>query len=197
MIEFTAEIKNLKSLFKKLSICMSSDPTRYYLNGIALEKFKDEINFVSTNGHKMCVINALNNNDYTLPIEISKQKNFCYIIPRVAIDEFLQVRKHNHDHVKVFIDNGFISFIYGADECARRYKLIDATYPNWRKVVPQKFKPCVSFNPKYIAELCKVMGDNNEVITLQSVSKEKAAISPCVVTNGNAGTTFVIMPKRF
>lgn len=208
MIKFTVLTSHLHGLFKVLSFSVSLDETRYYLNGICFEKEGDEVNFVATNGHTLTHINAFKNDYCQVTEKEAGEDNFSYIIPKFAIDEFLKTAKTTGKYTEVKIKDNKISFSFDGDSCVKTYKLIDGTFPAWRKVIPQKAKSVAGFNAKYLAQLCKVM--ESESLALSAVIEkpkrgtkdkplktvpESFSGQPFMAHNGK-GANFVIMPMR-
>lgn len=192
-IELLGKTSDFYSLFKKLSIAMSKELTRYYLNSILFEKRGDEINFVSTDGHKMVVINAKDNKDYKLDDKFNNEKDFSFIIPRQAIDDFLklsQLNKSKKDAILITFNETVASFNYISKGIVATYKLIDATYPKWRMVMPINFKPYINLNPQYLKEIASIF---NKDMVLQA-NLDNLQNSPTIITD-DGGCKVIIMPR--
>lgn len=192
MIEFIANEKGLKALFKKLAIAMSTDDTRYYLKSVFLEKVGDEINWVATDGHKAVIINALDNMDCVVSFEQKTVPDFAFVIPRRAVDDFIKLSgKSSFDVVKISINKDTIIF----DDCdvIKTYKLVDGIFPEWRRVVPQDTKPVVAFNRKYLAQVARTLSGRETLIFERA---ENGISSDCCVINTNVGVKYILMPVR-
>lgn len=203
----------MHALFKVLSFSISTEETRYYLNGVCFEKIGDEINFIATDGHKLTYIDALKNEYCQLGDSDIAEKDFSFIIPRCAIQEFLKVGKFFSDSTTLKFNEKTVSFVSGIDDVIKTYKLIDGTFPQWRKVIPKNLQKVSGFNAKYLAQLCKVLDSEALVLsaeiyslTLEAVDgkktpkTKKAKIkhktdAPFTATN-DKGANFVIMPMR-
>lgn len=112
---------------------ISTEETRYYLNGVFFETDTSglELRAVATDGHR------LGSRKVTLPAATKPEGKF--IVPREAVDALhkliggAEVRVSFTDTHVEFTGNGV--FI--------RSKLIDGTFPDWRRVVPQEFVTAV------------------------------------------------------
>ncbi len=100
-----------------------------------------------------------------------------------------------------------ISFTWGFDECTKTYKLIDGTFPAWRKVLPQKTKVLVGFDSKYLGQLCKVLERETLVLSAAVEKRVKGTkAKPMKMdeyfsnapwsAHNDKGAKFVIMPRR-
>lgn len=108
---------------------ISSEETRYYLNGICL----DGRNIVATDGHRMGVF----------PVGNSFKATGRMILPRKAVSV---MRKLPAPVGFSFSNLGRFQLVY--DGFVITAKSIDGTFPDWTRVVP-KFSdgaPCVAFN---------------------------------------------------
>ncbi len=196
----------LHALFKVLAVSMSSELNRYYLNGVCLEKIGDEVNFISTDGHRLTYINALANEYCQFTAAEMGADNFSFIMPRDAIQEFLKTGKFLSDFIQLELNKKTVSFTFGAGDVIKTYKLIDGTFPDWRKVIPKNIGRIASFNAQYLKQLCSTLSGealtlNAEIITPKKGTKKKVLIAnysshnPFTATN-NKGANFVIMPMR-
>ena len=163
------------AMLKAALVCASTEQARYYLNGV----YVDPTGFlVSTDGHRA----------FVSKIDIIDAPSFDgWIIPRDALKRALTGYK---------ADTIEISPTRVGDVATQP---IDATYPDWRRVVPSELSGVVAqFNPAYIADMGKI-GDLLR-------GKRKGALAAHVHHNGEgpAGITFpeiddafaVLMPIR-
>jgi len=156
---------------KAALVCASTEQARYYLCGV----YVDPKGFlVSTDGHRL----------FCAAIELdADQAPFDgWIIPREAIKQALA--GHKTDTIEITQTR------VGVVSC----KPIDATYPDWRRVLPSDTPNNVpaQFNPAYVADFGKI-GD------LLS-GKRKGSILPCEIHhNGDQPTaiTFRADPSCF
>ena len=113
------EIENLKWV----SIAMSTEDTRYYLNGIFLDKGGK---FVATDGHRLNLIEKhITWHEATAGV----------VIPRKFVNLFFALFKElKAEKASFTIHKGHI--VAQINDCAIKSKLIDGTFPEYQKVIP-------------------------------------------------------------
>lgn len=117
----------MKWLFDLTLPFVSSEETRYYLNGVCLEiGHKDDgmVRAVATDGHRL----ASRQHDLPKPV----QSREAIIVPRFAVAAVLALT--GDAEVEMSIGSGKADFRFG--RTVLRTKLIDGTFPDWRRVVP-------------------------------------------------------------
>lgn len=108
--------------------CITSEGTRYYLNGTFLTKNPETGNLraVTTDGHRMAVIDS----------QVFAPDPPDIIIPRKAVDLLLFLTKPgNNLPVKISFSEQMVRFRIGDIEVIS--KVIDGTYPDYQRVIPQ------------------------------------------------------------
>lgn len=126
---------SLAALLGKVHWCISSDETRYYLNGVAWQTGSVGRRFVATDGHRMALCRYDGD---------TKGPETCRIIPRKAVQllyrfaagqsvQVFNVVKANDQGV-LGEHSGGIEFHFGTTRL--RSKLIEGSYPNVDRVVP-------------------------------------------------------------
>lgn len=196
-INFTTTVAELKTAFKTLQPAMSKEETRFYLNGICFEKIGNEVNFIATDGHKLICIDVLKN-DYFSVLSSEMEKDFNFIIPRGAIEEFLAADKVKCENICISFTVDKVTFEYDNGEVIKVYRLIDGTFPDWRKVIPKNTKGYVSFNPKYLEQFCKNLSAM-DTVRLECDPDEKTgdgSVQPQLIKT-SMGALLVLMPVRF
>ena len=123
--EFKLEQKTLKDGLKKTAYAISTDETRYVLNGINCT-FKDNtLTMVATDGRRLAMA------DFEL--EFPESNEVAVIIPTKAVNE-LQRLLRDEGTVTIEIGQNQISFELNDSKLVS--KLIDGNYPNYRQVIP-------------------------------------------------------------
>lgn len=134
--QITMPIAEFRSDIEFVARSMSTEEVRYYLNGIHF----NGADIVATNGHTLhCVTTR---HDFTAPNHI--------IVPRKAIDVFLAASKGVAGDVTitctqgtgVHFRGGFIFSLDGGSTVIRT-KLIDGTFPDYKRVTPDITAPDV------------------------------------------------------
>ena len=121
----------LEEALRWASAFVSTEETRYYLNGICLDSREGgKLRFVATDGHRLI--------DYKTAAKAPKCKEHSnYILPRVAIGTIRALLKKGGNReialqfagLKVQIDLG--------DRIVLS-KTIDGTFPDWTRVIPKE-----------------------------------------------------------
>jgi DNA polymerase-3 subunit beta len=126
---FTIAQKDLKNGLKKTSYAISTDETRYVLNGI-LFSFKDnKLTLVATDGRRLALVD--------LELEFPRSQETEIIVPTKAVTE-IQRLVREEDEVKLSIGENQIAF--ELNRTLLLSKLIEGNYPNYRQVIPAEAK---------------------------------------------------------
>jgi DNA polymerase-3 subunit beta len=129
--EFAMPAEELKRLIDKARFAMSQEETRYYLNGIYMHASEDRgqptLRVVSTDGHRLARLDA------TLPEGAAGLEGV--IIPRKAVLELRRLLDDAEDDVRILSAPGRMRFAF--DDIALTTKLIDGTFPDYARVIPQ------------------------------------------------------------
>jgi DNA polymerase-3 subunit beta len=130
---FTIAQKDLKDGLKKTSYAISTDETRYVLNG-TLFSFKDnKLTLVATDGRRLALVD--------LELEFPRSQEIDVIVPTKAVTELQRLVKDEGD-VKVSIGENQIAF--EINQTLLVSKLIEGNYPNYRQVIPSEAKERVT-----------------------------------------------------
>jgi DNA polymerase-3 subunit beta len=123
----------LKDGLKKTSYAISTDETRYVLNG-TLFSFKDnKLTLVATDGRRLALVD--------LELEFPRSQEIDIIVPTKAVMELQRLVKDEGD-VKVSIGENQIAF--EINQTLLVSKLIEGNYPNYRQVIPSEAKERVT-----------------------------------------------------
>ncbi len=115
----------LRDGLKKTSYAISTDETRYVLNGI-FTSFKDgKMTLVATDGRRLAMVDA--------DLEFPASHETDVIIPSKAVQELQRLLGDSGD-VLVKLSDSQISFEIGDSLLCS--KLIEGNYPNYRQVIP-------------------------------------------------------------
>lgn len=119
---FAVSADDLSRLFGKAALAMSTEETRYYLNGIYLHPTDQGITAVATDGHRLA------------KVWCDQKENFKgVIVPRKTVGIVRNV--FTIGDVEVSISVGKIRF--DAGDTVIVSKVIDATFPDYTRIIPQ------------------------------------------------------------
>ena len=124
----------LKSLLRKTSFAISTDESRFVLNGIYMVLKEHNVTLVATDGRRL----ALAEEEVDMP---PSSQGEC-IVPSKAINELNRLLGTQHEVEIKFTDNQVAFTLQGEKGYSTLIisKLIDGTYPNYRQVIPAEAK---------------------------------------------------------
>jgi DNA polymerase-3 subunit beta len=128
--KFTLKAADLKRLIDKTQFAISTEETRYYLNGIyfhvAGPSTAETLRAVATDGHRLAQM------ELVLPDGAAGMPGI--IIPRKTVGEVQRLMEDNEAEVVVELSPGKIRFTIG--DTVLTSKLIDGTFPDYGRVIP-------------------------------------------------------------
>lgn len=133
---------DLRALIDRTKFAMSTEETRYYLNGIYLHEAENEgvkvLRAVATDGHRLA--------RFEMPLPEGAKSMPGVIIPRKAIGELRKLADEAADEIKISLSETKIRFVF--DHIILTSKLIDGTFPDYQRVIPQGNNKIVELDPK-------------------------------------------------
>ncbi|HEY6205034.1 MAG TPA: DNA polymerase III subunit beta [Chthoniobacterales bacterium] len=129
----TIRQKDLRDGLRKSSYAISTDETRYVLNGL-LFSFKDnKLTLVATDGRRLAMVD--------IELEFPRSHEADIIVPTKAVTEVQRLLTDDGD-VKVSMSSGQIAF--DLNNTLLVSKLIEGNYPNYKQVIPSEAKERVT-----------------------------------------------------
>jgi DNA polymerase-3 subunit beta len=128
---FTIDSDDLKYLLGKTHFAMSSEESRYYLNGVHIHTKDDQedapiLRAVATDGHRLAMV------DVAMPEDAAGMPGI--IIPRKAVQEIRRLIENANAPIEIALSDAKISLQFAGATFLS--KLVDATYPEYERVVP-------------------------------------------------------------
>ena len=117
----------LRDALKKTSYAISTDETRYVLNGIFASFKGSTLTLVATDGRRLAMIE----ND----LGFAAENDMEIIIPAKTVGELTRLLS-DEGEIALKVNQANISF--ELNKCLLVSKLIDGNYPNYRQVIPDK-----------------------------------------------------------
>jgi len=128
--KFSIAGKDLRNLIDRTRFAISTEETRYYLNGIYLHAHTTGdvkvLRAVATDGHRLARF------EMALPSGAADMPGV--IVPRKAVGELRKLIEETSDNVEVALSDSKIRF--GFDAVLLNSKLIDGTFPDYARVIP-------------------------------------------------------------
>ena len=134
----------LKDIIDKTFYSISTDETKYNLNGLYLHKYNGEninIRFVSTDGHRLSLYQTeLTNIDKDIDFEKGK------ILPRKGLIELKKIIEESEEEIIVnFINN---NAIFSTPNISLVMRIIDGSFPDYNRVIPDNLENYAIINTK-------------------------------------------------
>jgi DNA polymerase-3 subunit beta len=127
---FSAEAKVLRRLFDKSKFAISTEETRYYLNGVYMHVSEGEegpvLRCVATDGHRLARVDA--------PLPEGAQGMPGVIVPRKTVGELRKLLEDDEAQIAVSVSETKVRF--ATPEITLTSKVIDGTFPDYTRVIP-------------------------------------------------------------
>ena len=127
---FTAPAPVLRRLFDKAKFAISTEETRYYLNGVYMHVAKGTdgpvLRCVATDGHRLAQIDA------QLPENAAGMPGV--IVPRKTVGELRKLLDDDEAQIAVSVSETKVRFATPAIQLTS--KVIDGTFPDYTRVIP-------------------------------------------------------------
>lgn len=171
---FSLNAELLKEMIDKTIYSVSTDETRYHLNGVYFEqKNNDDYTMVATDGHRLCLINrkvksSAKNSDNTNGV----------IIPRKGLYEIKKILEGQEGNFDISIEGS--QLIVKKVDTTLMIRLIEGKYPNYSQFIPQKLSHKIKINrEEFLSSIKRVAllaNHKSKAITL-SLSNGKMEIT--------------------
>ena len=128
---FSLAAKDLKRLIEKTKFAISTEETRYYLNGIylhaAMSDGKPQLRAVATDGHRLAQVE--------LPLPSGAKDMPGVIVPRKTVAELARLAEDSDGVIRIELSPAKIRI--SGPRVVLTSKLIDGTFPDYERVIPQ------------------------------------------------------------
>ncbi len=126
--------ETVRGMLKKTSFAVSTDESRYVLNGIYISLKEGKMTLVATDGRRLALVDE--------EVDISEKSSGEFIVPAKAVNELNRLLQDKGDVELKFGENQ-ASFALKDDKgfsVLLITKLIEGNYPNYRQVIPGEAK---------------------------------------------------------
>jgi len=176
MIKITFDARTLKAAL----ICTSTDETRYYLKGVAVQLDGEKLFIAATDGHRLIAMEpeyTVERDDTNQHADAPRARDCSVIIPADIVKNLKLVR--GVDDCTLTID-GPKGEIEHAGQSVR-FGFVDGTFPDWRRVIPLNITgELAQFDARYIGELPKIeaaFGNKNAKIEIEHNGNSPAFVA--------------------
>lgn len=169
----------LARLIDKTRFAISTEETRYYLNGIYLHSTEGKLRAVATDGHRLALA------EMAMPAGAEGLPGI--IIPRKTVAELRRLIDGASDNIELSVSEAKIRFKVGS--AILTSKLIDGTFPDYDRVIPKgNDKDLVIDNKVFSSAVDRVATISAEKSRSIKLSLEKDALALAVNNpeHGNA-----------
>jgi len=141
---FDVPVKEFKEMINQTVFSVSDDETRYFMNGVFMEKKNEELLLVATDGRRLAYISK--NFGFTLP-------DFKGIIIPPKILSIINKRATDEGPIAIGVGEKNIFFRFANYEFSS--VLIEGQFPNYNRVIPESQSSSFSVDSKDLLEALK------------------------------------------
>jgi DNA polymerase-3 subunit beta len=183
---FEIPAKTLAELIDRTRFAISTEETRYYLNGIFLhvsEEDKPVLKAAATDGHRLA--------RFTIPRPDGAEGMPDVIVPRKAVAELRKLLEEALDgNVEVDLSASKIRFTLGGEGgMVLTSKLIDGTFPDYSRVIPTGNDKLLKLDPKSFYEgvdrVATIATERTRAVKM-ALDSDKVTLSVTSPDNGTA-----------
>jgi len=155
----------IRSMLKKTSFAVSTDESRYVLNGIFISLKEGKMTFVATDGRRLALVDE--------EVDLSEKSSGEFIVPAKAVGELTRLLQ----------DKGTVEIKFGENQASFSLqnensfsvllitKLIEGNYPNYRQVIPGEAKERISLIREELQQALR----RAEIMTSEKANSVKMA----------------------
>jgi DNA polymerase III subunit beta len=130
--------ETVRGMLKKTSFAVSTDESRYVLNGIFISLKDHKMTMVATDGRRLALVDE--------EVDISEKSQGDFIVPAKAVNELNRLLQDKGE-LEIHYTENQASFTLRDDKGSSVLiisKLIEGNYPNYRQVIPAETRERVS-----------------------------------------------------
>jgi DNA polymerase III subunit beta len=180
--KFELPAKTLIQIIDKTRFAISTEETRYYLNGIFLHVSDDGqpvLKAAATDGHRLARVTV------TRPEGAAGMPDI--IVPRKCINELRKLLDEVDGTVEVTLSGSKIRF--GLGTAILTSKLIDGTFPDYSRVIPTGNDKLLKIDPKSFMEgvdrVATIASEKTRAVKM-ALDKDRITLSVTSPENGTA-----------
>ncbi len=180
---FELPARTLAELIDRTRFAISTEETRYYLNGIFLHVVDDELKAAATDGHRLA--------RYTLARPDGAEGMPDVIVPRKCVAELRKLLEEALDtNVLIDLSASKIRFTLGGQNgVVLTSKLIDGTFPDYSRVIPTGNDKLLRLDPRSFYEgvdrVATIATEKTRAVKI-SLEKDRVTLSVTSPDNGTA-----------
>jgi DNA polymerase-3 subunit beta len=179
---FELPAATLRQIVDKTRFAISTEETRYYLNGIYLhvsDEAQPVLKAAATDGHRLARV--------TVPRPDGAQGMPGVIIPRKCVAELRKLLDEVDGTVQISLSESKIRF--GLGNAVLTSKLIDGTFPDYSRVIPTANDKLLRLDPRALEEgvdrVSTIASERTRAVKL-SLDRDRVTLSVTSPENGTA-----------
>jgi DNA polymerase-3 subunit beta len=182
----------LRAMLKKTAFAISSDESRYVLNGIFHSLKDHKVTLVATDGRRLALVEE--------EVDVSTESEGEFIVPTKAINELTRLLQTAGEVAIRYTDNQVAYSLKGEKSPSILIvsKLVEGNYPNYRQVIPTEFKERVTLVREELLQALRraeiMTSDKSNSVKL-SFTKNNLAITANTPEIGEARESLAINYK--
>lgn len=186
---FAAQAAVLRRLFDKSKFAISTEETRYYLNGVYMHVADGDggkvLRCVATDGHRLARIDA--------PLPEGADGMAGVIVPRKTVGEMRKLLDDDEMQIAVSVSETKIRF--ATPDITLTSKVIDGTFPDYTRVIPQgntrRLEVDASEFAKAVDRVATVSSERSRAVKL-SLDEDRLVLSVNAPDSGAAEEELVV-----
>jgi len=181
---FSLPATTLKTIIDRTRFAISTEETRYYLNGIFLHVAEDGaagpvLKAAATDGHRLARV--------TVPQPDGAAGMPDVIVPRKCVAELRKLLDEVDGSVELSLSQTKIRFDFGA--AILTSKLIDGTFPDYSRVIPTANDKLLKLDPRSFMQgvdrVATIASDKTRAVKM-ALDRDKVTLSVTSPENGTA-----------
>ncbi len=177
--KFELPAATLRQIIDKTRFAISTEETRYYLNGIFLHVADDVLKAAATDGHRLARVTVARPDGAEAMPDI--------IVPRKCVSELRKLLDEVEGSVEVSLSATKIRFVLG--HAVLTSKLIDGTFPDYSRVIPTGNDKILKIDPKAFMQgvdrVATIASEKTRAVKM-ALERDKITLSVTSPENGTA-----------
>ncbi|HEY2330120.1 MAG TPA: DNA polymerase III subunit beta [Verrucomicrobiae bacterium] len=164
--------ENVRATIKKTSFAVSTDESRYVLNGLFISLKEGKMTVVATDGRRLALVDE--------EVEINEKSVGEFIVPAKAVNELNRLLQAAGDVELKFGENQ-ASFALKDDKgfsVLLITKLIEGNYPNYKQVIPGEAKERIALGREELVQALR----RAEIMTSEKANSVRLTFGKNVLT---------------
>jgi DNA polymerase-3 subunit beta len=177
----------LRQMLRKTAYAVSTDETRYVLNGVYMAFKADKLTVVATDGRRLALVER--------ELEVPKGAEAELILPTKAVTELQRLLTDKGD-IKLAVGENQV--ICNLDSVTLAAKPVEGTYPNFRQVIPTEARERVTLERESLLgalHRASILASDKSQSVKLSFTKNQLTITATTPDVGEAKETLAINYK--